>query len=44
MAGLLHLAEIYTDFDKPRALELFRQAFSAASSLPTKGIGTSADT
>jgi hypothetical protein len=34
VAGLLHLAEIYTDFDKTRALELFRQAFSAASSLP----------
>ena len=37
VAGLLHLAEIYTDFDKTRSLELFRQAFSAAASLPTDG-------
>src|SRR4051794_2804690 len=37
VAGLLHLAEIYGDFDKKRAQELFRQAFTAAASLPAEG-------
>ena len=45
VAGLLHLAEIYTDFDKTRALELF----PSRHSLPPhrylqRSIRTSADT
>ncbi len=32
-AALLHLADNYTQFDKKRSLELFRQAFEAASTL-----------
>ncbi len=34
VAGLLHLADIYAEFDKKRSEELFRQAFAAASALP----------
>lgn len=34
VAGLLHLGELYTEFDKKRANEIFRQAFAAAGSLP----------
>lgn len=34
VAGLLHLAELYTDFDNARSEEVFRQAFSSAAALP----------
>ena len=33
VAGLLHLSDLYAEFDKKRSEELFRQAFAAASAL-----------
>lgn len=34
VAGLLHLGELYTAFDKNRSNDIFRQAFAAAAALP----------
>lgn len=34
VAGLLHLSDLYSEFDKKRSEDLFRQAFAAAAALP----------